>query len=343
MPGEQPSILLVGSGMRTSLENMYLRAFRKNGYANVHLFDVEPLVPPLLRRRFINRLTHAVQHRMISRNFIAHLRDHQRQYDIIIVFKGMQFSRSMLEKCRKLADGALWVNINPDDPFNTASPGASNPKVVESIPFYDLYCIWSRSLVDRLRSYGAKRVAYLPFGFDEEFHQPIFCLAQKVDMISFVGSWDPERERILTELVGYNLVIYGNGWDRLNPMSPLQQKVRKRDLFGEELARVIGESAVSLNLLRPQNRGSHNMRSFEIPAMGGLMLTMRTEEQQEFFPENGACYMYGDVAELKTKIDYILASRQKADRARIRGMESVKEHSYTRRAEYLMSRLASLC
>ena len=61
------------------------------------------------------------------------------------------------------------------------------------------------------------------------------------------------------------------------------------------------------------------MRTFEIPAMGGLMLTSRTAEQQEFFPENEACYMYADVAELKEKIEYILANKQEADRVRSSG------------------------
>lgn len=339
MEGEQTSILVVGSGLRTSLENMYLRAFRKNGYTNVHLFDIEQFVPYFFRRRFINHLTLPGQHITISRNLIAHLRVHQRQYDIIIIFKGMQFSRLTLEKCRELSVGTLWVNINPDDPFNISSQGASNPKVVESIPFYDLYCIWSRRLIERLRCQGAKRVVYLPFGFDEDFHQPAASLAQKMDVISFVGSWDPERERILSELTGYNLVVYGNGWNRLNLTSPLKQSVRKWDLFGEELARVIGESAVSLNLLRPQNEGSHNMRTFEIPAMGGLMLTSRSAEQQAFFPENEACYMYADIAELKEKIDYILANRPEANRVRERGMALVREHSYINRVQNLMQEL----
>ena len=43
--------------------------------------------------------------------------------------------------------------------------------------------------------------------------------------------------------------------------------------------------------------------------MGGLLLTSRTAEQQVFFPENEACYMYSDIAELKNKIEYILANK----------------------------------
>ena len=82
------------------------------------------------------------------------------------------------------------------------------------------------------------------------------------------------------------------------------------------------------------------MRTFEIPAMGGLMLTNRTAEQHEFFPENEACYMFADIGELKTKLEYILANKQEADRVRARGMELVREHSLTNRVQYILEELA---
>lgn len=342
MKGDQPSILLVGSGMRTSLENMYLRAFARNGFTGVHLFDLDPLVPSFFRRRFVNRLTLPLQHAKISQLFIAHLEKNRRAYDCIIVFKGMQFSRVVLGKGKEIAGRAQWININPDDPFNIASPGASNQNVLEAMSFYDLYCIWSISLAEKLSESGAKRVMYLPFGYDEEFHQPPSLKEPSPDLVSFVGSWDPEREYILSRLVHCNLVVYGNGWRHVRTISPLRQHIAFRDIFGGELAQVIGGSALSLNLLRPQNTGSHNMRAFEIPAMGGLMLTNRTVEQQKFFPENEACYMYGDMEELKEKIEYILTHPHEADQVRARGLELVHAHSYTGRVRQLMQELEGL-
>lgn len=334
-----PSILLIGSGMPTSLENMYLRAFRRYGYPDVHLFDLEPFVPALCRRRYINRLTLPIQHAMLSSKLVDFLCKSRRKFNIIIVFKGMAFPRRSLEQCRRLAGDALWVNINPDDPFNVGSPGASNRKVVETIPFYDLYCIWSRCLVEKLHDHGAQRVTYLPFGYDEEFHQSAHCPVTPSKTVSFVGSWDAEREGILTALAGHELVVYGNGWGHVPFSSVLRQRLVQRDLFGEELAAAISGPAVSLNLLRPQNAGSHNMRTFEIPAMGGLMLTNRTGEQQEFFPEDEACYMYGDLDELRAKIDHILAHPQETARVRARGMELVQAHSYVARVKSLMQEL----
>jgi hypothetical protein len=49
-----------------------------------------------------------------------------------------------------------------------------------------------------------------------------------------------------------------------------------RSIFDHELRRVVTSSAVSLNILRRQNAG-HNMRSFELPAMGATMVACSRE------------------------------------------------------------------
>ena len=67
----------------------------------------------------------------------------------------------------------------------------------------------------------------------------------------------------------------------------------------------MNDSAISLNILRDQNQSSHNMKSFEIPANNGLMLTTRSREQSFFFKENVCCYMYSS-KELNEKIRFIL-------------------------------------
>ena len=87
----------------------------------------------------------------------------------------------------------------------------------------------------------------------------------------------------------------------------------------------------------PGGRKIHTART---PAMGGLLLTVRTQEQQVFFPENEACYMYSDIEELKKKIEHIVENKEEANKVRIRGMELVVDHSYTNRVKNLLKELA---
>ena len=59
----------------------------------------------------------------------------------------------------------------------------------------------------------------------------------------------------------------------------------------------------SLNVLNAENLGGPNMRTFEIPASGGVMLARYSPEQDEFFPEGEAALYYRSPAEIDDKID----------------------------------------
>jgi spore maturation protein CgeB len=335
-------ILLVGATQRTSLEQMYRRAFLALGITQVDLLDVESGQPYLMRKKVVNRLLPSARQTWAGRKLLSHLRNNN-SYRFIIIFKGMQFNRLVLEECRKLAPSAVWVNIYPDDPYNLASRAASNTNIIQSLTFYDAFCIWSFSIADRLRESGCKRVIFLPFGYDEAFHVPHTIPNQSRELpVSFIGSWDKHRELTLNQIALHKVDIHGNSWDQAAADFSLRHNLFYKDVFGPEMSSIMTTSSICLNMLRPQNRGSHNMRTFEIPAMGGLMLTNRTQGQQEFFPENEACYMYGNVAELKLKISYILANKAEAERVRARGVALVQPHSYVSRAKFLLQELTSL-
>lgn len=333
-------ILLVGATQRTSLEQMYRRAFLAKGLTQVDLLDVESGHPYLIQNKVFNRLLPGAGHAWAGRKLLNHLRN-SNSYRWIIIFKGMQFNREVLEECRKLAPSSVWVNIYPDDPFNLSSRAASNSNIIKSLTFYDVFCIWSHSIADKLRESGCKRVIYLPFGYDESFHLPHANSTQnRVLPVSFIGSWDKHRELTLKQIELHKVDIHGNSWDQAAADFPLLHNISFKDVFGPEMSLIMTSSSICLNMLRPQNRGSHNMRTFEIPAMGGLMLTNRTLEQNDFFPENEACFMYDNVAELNAKINYILANKAEADQVRARGVNLVQSHSYTNRAQFLLSELS---
>jgi spore maturation protein CgeB len=51
---------------------------------------------------------------------------------------------------------------------------------------------------------------------------------------------------------------------------------------------------VQLNVFRIHNIGSHNMRTFEMPAVGGIALAPYSEEQTTFFEDGKECFYYHD-------------------------------------------------
>lgn len=342
-----PKILIIGSNASGSLETAYLRALHKAGVHQVDFFDVDRYKyfshGSKIVIRGINKLVSPVSIWRVSKNFLQFLSNKKkRKYDVVIIFKGMEFSRKLLETCRLVQPGAAWFNINPDDPFNIGSKGSTNSNIIESLSFYDVCCIWSHNLVYKLKKWGCRRVEYLPFGYDSDTHcPPSHTVAIESSAVSFVGAWDPHREAILTALADYDLRIYGNGWDRVQRRSPLRNKFLPRNIYGNELSKAIYSSAVCLNLLRPQNYGAHNMRTFEIPAMGGLMLTTRSEEQNKFFPEEESCLMFDDIKELRNQLNRVFENPSLVQRIRQRGAEIVQGNSYVERAKILVDLITS--
>jgi spore maturation protein CgeB len=333
-------ILIVGSTLPTSLENIYRRAFKKNGFNDVDILSTDEGRP---KNRVLNRIFPFIVQQWAAQRLRNQLQSRKGRYCWIIIFKGMEFDLKTLEECKQLTPSSIWVNINPDDPFNIVSRGASNKNILKSLTFYDFYCSWSKSIAEQLQKSGCKSVVYLAFGYDEELHlvsdQPNVRIPE---FISFIGTWDQDRETLLSKLVGFNLKIQGGHWQRAKRDFPFKDNVCSRVVFGMDLSRIVSSAAISLNPMRAQNRGSHNMRTFEIPASGGLMLTYRSKEQQLFFPENEACYMYGDASELRKKIEYILANKDEAESVRKQGKKLVKEHTYTNRVKYLLEVVSSM-
>lgn len=339
-------LLLVGSTAPGSLENAYLRAFSKLG-VEATLFDavtsrLELPRTSLLTRGLNRMLLSNVSALVGERRFLNFIRARPVDYDAIVVFKGTGLSRRVLESSRDVLPDACWINLNPDDPLDRHSRGSTNSNIVSGLTFYDLYCTWSPLVAERLAAHGCRNVTVVPFGFDPDFHIPPSRAPVEPRSVSFVGAWDEEREAVLAALSDFELRIYGDGWDRASRRSGLRHRCVPRNIYGHEFAAALASANASLNLLRHQNRGSHNMRTFEIPAVAGLMVTTRSAEQAAFFPEGVGCLMFDDTCELREQLHF--AFREQAEGLRIRsaGHKLAAGHSYTQRARELLLALAGL-
>ncbi len=300
-------ILVVGSLRSGAIERAYSRALKRQGLDYVEQFDLEQPVKVLAQRRIVNRLTSKIQDELVGSALYHHLKASPADFSAVLVFKGRQLTPKWLAQCRETKPRATWVNINPDDPFNLDSNGSSSHNILNTIPQYDIYTTWGRHLVTRIQTAGCQNVIYLPFAYDTDCHFPSEAVDRELaETITFVGTWDKQREEILTHVADLSLRVYGNFWDRLGKRSPLRGKVYPSNLYGAELRRVITSSKASLNILRPQNYCAHNMRTFEIPAMRGLMVTTQSDGQNEFFPNAQACLMFKDMEGLRETLQRIL-------------------------------------
>ncbi len=322
-------ILIIGSKETYTLDKMYFRALKKLKH-KVEFYHTHNTIRNKLIL-FIEKYFSFFYYFIIRFSLINFL-GKKNNYDLIIFIKGLYINQNFLKKIRILNKNLKLVNIYPDNPLNIKDQNISNKNILNSIELFDYFCIWSKSIIKKIKKIkNNKNIIYLPFGYDEFFHIKGKKNNKYSQTINFIGSYDQQREKILKSIKKKELLIAGNGWKNINNLG--------KPIFENELNSIIYSSLISINILREQNKGSHNMRTFEIPAMGGLMLTTRSKEQNLFFKEYKDCLMYNSKRELNQKIEYIIKNKKKLNTMRKNAFKKSKKHTYTKRSIYLLNKI----
>ena len=331
-------ILLIGDFSPGSLELSYFNAFKNIG-CEIHQLDLVKeykLLNPLSGNYWGDRLLSGFFNRSINEKIPLAVNFYKP--DIVFVIKGLNILPETLSKVKRQNEGLL-INFNPDNPFNL-NPTASNDLIRESIPIYDCCFIWGKFLIPLLKDAGAKYVEYLPFAYDPGLHYPVDVSDEGKKLygsdIAFIGSWDKEREGWLSCLADFDLAIWGNSWNRLSMFSPLRKKWKGREVLGADFSKVCNSSKIILNLIRKQNENAHNMRTFEVPACGGFVLSNRTDDQIRFFPEDVAAVYFSTEEELLDKIYFYLKHEEKRKTIALKGLEIVQKHRYADRIQVII-------
>lgn len=326
------NILIVGSSLDYSLEKCYFRNFKYLGYNNIEIFSLDEKLIFKFFTRFNFYLFRTIYY--FTCRFLIKKLFNKKKYDLVIIFKGMQFDLETLTYLKKKSS-AKWVNIYTDNIFYFKSHTSTNLEVLNCIKFYDLYCLpYKGLLLDRLEKYKVKKKLFLPFGYDPFIHNIKKNISYN-KAVNFIGSFDAHRLSIINNVKKYSINIYGNGCK----FKKIFNHNYNNFIFKKKLSSIIGKSAISINILRKQDVGSHNMKTFEIPAMGGLMLTTRSVEQNIFFPENKGCFMFDGTKELEKKIEYILNNPKIAKKVRKKGIKLSKFHAYYSRIDKILKNI----
>jgi spore maturation protein CgeB len=255
--------------------------------------------------------------------------------DLVFVIKGHRLSASTIDRLRDAAKSPV-VNFYPDDPFSSERSNrlAYGPEVIGA---YDACFTFARHLVARYDEAGSQATHYLPFARDPGLHRPFDTRGPEFDVV-FVGNLDADRVRCLETLArDYRVGVFGERTVAAVPSgSALARAAFGPAAYGPDLARTLARGAISLNVMRPQNALSHNMRSYESPACGAFTLSQRTPELVELFDEGTEIVCFGDEAELRAAVARWLLDE--AGRAAVAacGFERVRDDTYARRASTIL-------
>lgn len=322
-----------------------MKALRRAGWS-VHVAAEWEFVPVRWRTvgmRALGRLVRRAAVREFNVHLIAAAQDSHP--DMLLVFKGSFVQSETIDRLRQM--GVRCYCFFPDVSFRT-----HGPYLPHALPRYDwIFTTKSFGLYDLRDQLGMTRASMLYHAFDRDLHRPVRLTHEDVDRyqcdVSFIGTWSPKKEALLTTLVrarpDLRVRIWGDQWHRANHARALAKCIALRPVAGEEYVRAIAASAINLGILSEQRRGSSNgdqitSRTFHIPACGGFLLHERTDEVLRIFADGSSIACFGDDSELLERVDQYLAAPRRRGEIAERGRQTVEsKHSWDARIQEILA------
>jgi hypothetical protein len=312
-------IIIVGPPAEAGLRDSLVTAFRRSG-CTVDVLDLGPWQPPWLASAAYRQPILGTKFRRQFRRHIDAVAE-AHTVELVLVIKGVFIDSHMIDHFRKRFDSPI-VCWNPDSPFDRAisNRGAG---IRSAIAAYDGYITWAHDVAEQLRPITP--VVVIPFAWDPELMQPTPGHGVAAGRIVFIGTGDRERCDWLAGLAHLRPLIFGNRWPAIDGLD-IRPPVR-----GLGFCRIAGEAKWNLNLLRPQNARSHNMRTFELVGSGGTQVAPYTEDHQRFLGSDSHTVLFRTRRELEDIL------RSDPTELLPRHPALLKEHTYTDRARQLLN------
>lgn len=337
-------LLLAGSNKIYAIENFYIKYLRELGVEIVH-FPAQTMFYDYYQKDILNKLIYksglSAILKQVNNSFKKLVEEFEP--DIIWVFKGMEIFPESLQ-CAKSKKIAL-VNYNGDSPFIFSGKGSGNKNVTASIPFYDMFLTYNSADKKQMEMQYGIRSEILPFGYDLDEHLFRECEnMEEIKRVCFLGNPDKFRAEFLTDLALLNvkLDVYGHYWKQFvnHPNINVCEPV-----YNASFWKTLRKYRVQLNLMRPHNLTTHNMRTFEAAGVGAIQLAPDTPDHQLYFKEDEEILLFSDVASCYHKIEKLMSmTREDAGKIRdnVRRRSQMDGYSYKSRSEQALTFLKIL-
>ncbi len=187
------------------------------------------------------------------------------------------------------AQNIRTLNFLSDDAWN---PSQRAEWFFNALPQYAAIFTPRHANINDLKAMRCARVQFLPFAYNPRVHFPAQSTPDPslASDVLFAGGADDDRVPFLAALVRANFKVrlYGGYWEKYAETH--SSAYGHADL--NTLRCAVASAKVCLNLVRRANRDGHVMRTFEVPAMRGCLLTEDTLDHRTFFGDEGEAVMY---------------------------------------------------
>jgi spore maturation protein CgeB len=322
-------VLIVGQVLELGrTEEVYGRGFSALG-CEVKYFTWQEAEPNLFPNALAKKVAWRVAWQWFAQLANQKLIELANQFkpDLTFVVSPLLLHPSTIQALQQHGLVFVFFTDNPLDQHRTHS----NSWVRGGLPLWDAVFIWSQALVEQLMEKGIKKALFHPFCSDVQYHFPKKQPKPIYD-VAFIGNWDDSRKRehYLKAIGHYQLGIWGSNYWGTHCRENSLKSFFKGMCTYEEIPGILGSAHMGLNILRPQNELGHNIRTFEIPATGTLMLSERSQELLNLFEEDREAVYFSTPDDLSRKVEYLLQNPS--------AMQSIAEAGYQKAMQHTISK-----
>lgn len=222
-----------------------------------------------------------------------------------------------------------------DDPFSKRAPFGINWKFRRALTAYDGNFVWRAHNVKSYEEAGALYVEHSPPYYDPEKTVDAIDVTQRIELMcdaAFVGHWENDwRVECLDALSknSFKVVVRGGGWDGAIKNTSLENLSPITHAFGDEYVKIYRGAIAGICFFSKINNDSWTRRALEIVAVGGVLVSERTEEALQHFKDREEAYFFSTVDELLDIVRLLKNNPEDRERVRIAGFKRLLAGDHT--------------
>lgn len=241
-----------------------------------------------LFKKFLKLAGHHVEHYTAS---LLAKKIQQLQPDIILIADLFYLDASLLKVLQTAKPKARiyhWIGDFFDQRL------AASQSTIDQFLFTDSTFIGDAHLL------GIKNSGFLPLAVNPRIFKPSQTNNNcRKNQLLFIGAWSESRQQLLQQ-IKFPVTVYGKGWDKLK-----SEHIHSH-AYNIPLTRVAAlyqEYRYVLNIINKKNtRIGLNMRCFEVPAAGAILITEYSADLIRCFDIENDLVYFNNAAELTAKM-----------------------------------------
>lgn len=252
--------------------------------------------------------------------------------DVVLITDAEVVREGAVEPLRRITR-ARWVHWFPwqEGPEETIRRTASTSDLV-FVAGAQRAAHWSKE--------SGATIHLLDAGCDPSVHRPLRVREPFRANVVFAGSASPYRVALLSQLVEFELAVWGPGWMKTG----LREYCRGELLSMDNYVRAYAGATVGINLHRTEQShhsdGALNARLFEIAAIGVVQAVEERSDLAAHFVPGEELMTYRGVEELREKVRHALDDPAYRERMASQARQTaIRRHTYMHRMGELLAKV----